>query len=78
MVASVHGGAREILQPRALRTLKYKARTLDMTPSFGTFFRELEDKFGDATLAIPEDLDGRLDAGRYGIGQCASGPVPSY
>ena len=30
VVASVHDGAKEILPPRALRTLKYKARTLDI------------------------------------------------
>ena len=30
VVAEVHGGAKEVIAPRALRTLKYKARTLDI------------------------------------------------
>ena len=55
VVASVHDGAKEILPPRALRTLKYKARTIDMTPCFGTFLRDLEDKFEDANLTIPDE-----------------------
>ena len=64
MVESVHGGAKEILPPRALRTLKYKARTVDMTPCFGTFLRDLEDKFGDLVLSgIPDE--GWLDRELY-------------
>ena len=55
MVVSVHGGAKEILPPRALRTLKFKARTVDMTPCFGTFLRDLEDKFGGAILEVPDE-----------------------
>ena len=55
VVASVHGGAKEILPPRALRTLKFKARTVDMTPCFGTFLRNLEDKFGGAILEVPDE-----------------------
>lgn len=58
VVESVHGGAKEILPPRALRTLKYKARTVDMTPCFGTFLRDLEDKFGDLVLSGIPDEDG--------------------
>lgn len=58
MVASVHGGAKEILPPRALRTLKHKARTVDMAPCFGTFLRDLEEKFGDLVLKVPDE--GRL------------------
>ena len=41
-----------------MRTLKCKARTVDMTPCFGTFLRDLEEKFGDLVLKVPDE--GRL------------------
>ena len=79
MVASVHGGAKEILPPRALRTLKYKARTVDMTPCFGTFLRDLEDKFGASILEVPDE--GRLDiysGDRAVLGVRVASPPPMY
>ena len=73
MVASVHDGAKEILPPRALRTLKYKARAVDTTLCFGTFLRELEDKFGHVTMEIPEDFEG---SGPYSLSTPTPPPIP--
>ena len=60
MTTAVHDGAKELLPPRALRTLKHMARTVDMMPFAGTFFRELEIKFGHHTMRyVNEGMDSR-------------------
>ena len=47
VVAEVHGGAKEVIAPRALRTLKYKARTLDIDKACAkAFLKGVKKRFG--------------------------------
>ena len=50
VVSLVHDGAKEIISPRALRQLKYRALTLDMSCCKTIFLQELETHYGNAMV----------------------------